>query len=186
MGWYCTGMTWDDMGWQQAVCHTLSMHFAWKLPPSQYGMTQDDTGPCALQKTWNLVYGFPGMSWDDTGWHLTPFKSIWDAKPSIFLWYSTGMTWDDSRKCPRMTWDDTGWDLTYFMLQNLLFCFDIAQGWHGMTAGCLPHLKHEFCIESASKSIWDDTGWHWPCDLQKKWKLGYGLPRMTWDDTACH
>jgi hypothetical protein len=28
----------------------LKHAFSWKLPPSQYGMTQDDTGPCALQK----------------------------------------------------------------------------------------------------------------------------------------
>jgi hypothetical protein len=103
--------------------------------------------------------GWHGMTLDDTRFILQQKYTILD------------------RKCPRMTWDDTGWELTYFMLENLLFCFVIAQGWHGMTAGCLPHLKHAFCVEIASKSIWDDTGWQWTMCPAKNTKVRIWFPK---------
>jgi hypothetical protein len=83
--------------------------------------------------------------------------------------------------------DDMGWQRMpldiFLMLQYLLLCFDIAQGWHGMSAGCLPHLKHAFCIEIASKSIWDDTGWHWTMCPAKNMKFRVWFPK---DDMRWH
>jgi hypothetical protein len=65
-------------------------------------------------------------------------------------------------------------------------------GCHGMTPGCLPHLKHAFCITIASKSIWDYTWWHWTMCRAKKMKIRIWFPkddmgwhRMTTDSLHC-
>jgi hypothetical protein len=124
------------------------------------------------------------ISKDDMGWHRMPLDSV-HIKNTPF-WILNPQGWH------RMTQDDTRhiscWKTCYFAL--ILHRNDT--GWDGMTAGCLPHLNHVFCIEIASKSIWDDTGRHWSMCPAKNMKFRVWFPkddmgwhRMTLDSLHC-
>jgi hypothetical protein len=106
--------------------------------------------------------GWHGMTQDDTILNFT-------AKIHYF-WHE-------------MTQDDTGHiscSKTFFFA--LIWHRD-GMGWHRMTPGCLPHLKHAFCIEITPKSIRDDKGWHWTMCPAKNMKFRIWFPK---DDMGWH
>jgi hypothetical protein len=198
MGWH--GMTWDDMGWQQAVCHTLSMHFAKKLPPSQYGMTQDDTGPCALQKPWNLRHG---MTCDDMGWHWMTAGCLPHLKNAFCIAIVSKSIWDDTichwTMCPAKNmkvriWfpkDDMGWHrmpLDSLHCKNTPFLIGNAQRWQGMTQD---ESWHNSCWKTFYFALIlhkDDMGWHGMmpgCLHRNCLQVNMGWHRMTLAHVPC-
>jgi hypothetical protein len=101
------------------------------------------------------------------------------------------ITWKLKYDTRRMIWYDTGYGMTQDDTIHISCCktFYFAlilhwddMGWHGMTPGCLPNLKHAFCIGIASKSIRDDTGWH--CTMcpakNMKVRIWYQKDDMGW------
>jgi hypothetical protein len=163
MGWH--GMTAGCLPHlKHAFCIEIASKSIW-----------DDTGwqwPMCPAKNMKVRIWFPK---DYMGWHRIPIDSFYSKNTPFWIgnaqWWH-GITQDDTRHI-------SCWKTCYFAL--ILHRDDM--GWHGMTAGCLPHLKHAFCIEIAAKSIWDDTGWHWTMCPAKNMKFRVWFPK---DDMGWH